>query len=343
MPAPEPVTIGIVNYNGMETVWKTLDSVMGLAYKPVAKIIVVDDNSCDGSPELIQKNYPETILIRLKRNTGSANVRNRILEEAGTNLVFIIDNDITLTPDCLEKLVSVKRSAPPAGIIHPHILDEDDPDEPQPYNGGWIHYPCAFIPGGHPDMNAEYEAFDTVSGAGMLIDKAIADRIGGFDSDYFFNWEDGDFSFRSTISGYPCLNVPRASVYHKSKPRGKSKVFYQVRNRWYFIFKMYSLKTILTCLPAFIVYEISLIGLMLVKKTFFQYLKGNIHAVLYAPRTFKKRRKVQALKKRRDSEVLRADDIYVPESMLGGKIAEKAKGIYTGIFRLYWEGVKDFL
>ena len=343
MQSPEPVTVGIVNYNGMETVGNTLDSVRGLAYEPIKKIIVADDNSTDGSPEFIRENYPEAAIVRLERNTGSASVRNRILEEAGTDLVFIIDNDITLTPDCLDKLVSVKRKAPGAGVIHPHILDEDNPSEPQPYNGGWIHYLCAFIPGRHPDMNAEYEAFDTVSGAGMLIDKTISDRIGGFDSDYFFNWEDGDFTFRSAISGYPCLNVPQAPVYHKSKPRGKSRVFYQVRNRWYFIFKMYSFKTILVCLPAFIVYEISLAGLMLVKKTFFQYLRGNIRAVLDAPRTLRKRRKVQALKKRKDSEALRAGDIYVPESMLGGKLAEKAKNIYTGIFSLYWEGVKDFL
>jgi GT2 family glycosyltransferase len=343
MEANETVTIGVVNYNGRETVIKAIDSIKSAASTNIDRIIIADNNSTDGSPETIENMYPEVLVLHLGKNFGLPYARQKILEQAHTDLVFIIDNDITLTPGCLQKLVSVKRKVHEAGVIHPHILDEDEPDRPQPYNGGWIHYLCAFIPGEHPDLRAEYEVFDTVSGAALLVDRKIAGKTGGFDSDYFFNWEDGDFTFRLSVTGYPCLNVPGAIVYHKSKPRGKSKVFYQVRNRWYFIFKIYSYKTLFVCLSAFVLYEFSLAGLMLLKKTFIEYLRGNISAVLDAPRTLRKRKKVQALKTKKDSEVLKADDMYVPDSMLGGALAEKAKKLYIEIFRLYWEGVKDFL
>ncbi len=340
MKAYEPVTVGVVNYNGIRTVTAALDSVRALEYEPSPAVIVADDCSKDGSAELIEQNYPEAVLIRNPQNSGSARSRNRILEASKTRLVLIIDNDITLTPDCLKKLADVKSKVAEAGVVHPHILDRDDPSLPQPYNGGWIHYLCAFIPRKELTSEKEYEIFDTVSGAAMLIDKEISDKIGGFDDDYFFNWEDGDFTFRCTISGHPCLNVPGARVYHKSKPRGTSKVFYQVRNRWYFIFKTYSFKTIFLCLPAFAAYEVSLAALMALKGTLPEYIRGSVSALADFHRTMAKRKKVQALKVKKDAEVLRAGAIYVPEAMLGGGALNRALEVYTGIFKLYWEGVR---
>jgi len=83
-----------------------------------------------------------------------------------------------------------------------------------------------------------------VSGGTMLVERDKALHIGLFDEDYFFGWEDADFSLRMTISGFKCLNVPQAVVYHKMKKRGLSKAFYQIRNRWYFILKNYSSRTL---------------------------------------------------------------------------------------------------
>ncbi len=343
MKLSEPITVGVVNYNGAPTIAGTLDSVKESRYDNINKIIVLDNNSSDSSASIIKARCPQANLIRLARNSGSAYARNRILRESRTNIVLIIDNDITLTAGCLEKLAAVKEKVPSAGVVHPHIVDRDNPQQPQPYNGGWIHYLCAFIPRKHFHPEKEYEQFDTISGAAMLIDKRISSRIGGFDDDYFFNWEDGDFTFRLTQAGYPCLNVPSAMVYHKSKPRGKSKVFYQVRNRWYFIFKTYSYRTIILCLPALALYELSLAGLMAAKKSFTQYLLGNIQALVDAPATLKKRKKVQALRVKKDSELLKAGDFYVPGSMLGGALQKKAQNLYSLVFRLYWEGIKDFL
>lgn len=343
MKPSEPITVGVVNYNGAPTIAGTLDSIRESRYDNIDKIIVLDNNSSDSSASIIKARCPQANLIRLDWNSGSAHARNRILREARTNMVLIIDNDITLFPGCLKKLAAVKQKAPSAGVVHPHIVDQDNPEQPQPYNGGWIHYLCAFIPRERFHSEEEYERFDAISGAAMLIDKKISSRIGGFDDDYFFNWEDGDFTFRLTQAGYPCLNVPSARVYHKSRPRGKSKVFYQVRNRWYFIFKTYSYKTVILCLPAFALYELSLAVLMAAKKSFTLYLLGNIHALIDAPATLRKRKKVQALRVKKDSELLKAGDFYVPESMLGGALEKKAQKLYSLVFRLYWEGIKDFL
>ncbi len=232
----EKITVGIVNYNGKGCLPDTIAAILHLEYTNI-EIIVVDNNSDDGSREWFEENFPHCRCICLDRNVGPAGAKNIIIEEARTDIIFILDNDITVEPDCLSRLMNIMKRFGNRVVCHPEILDAYDPMAYH-YNGGWIHYLCTFV--SRPDPAAlkkrdEYEIFDAVSGAALLIDRNIARRIGGFDKDYFFNWEDGDFTSRMTLAGYLCVNIPHARVHHRSKPRGTSKVFYQVRNRWFFI------------------------------------------------------------------------------------------------------------
>lgn len=337
-----PVTIVIVNYNSGENIRETLSSIGRLNY-PDVKVIVVDNNSIDNSPDIIKREFPSVKLVSLGKNAGSAAARNIGIRDSLSELVFLLDDDITVHPECLKRLCNIKEKLPLSGALHPTIIDKDDPDKPQLYNGGYIHYLCAFIPGPSRQTGQEYEIFDTVSGGALLIDKTITDRVGNFDADYFFNWEDGDFTFRLTVSGYPCVNVRDAHVYHTIKARGKSKVFYQVRNRWYFILKIYSWKTLIICLPAFIVYEISQAIFLLARGAFCDYIRGTLHAIIDLNKTLRKRKCVQALKTLSDRNTLRAGELYVPEKLLGHKVFRKIRDIYVLAFKLYWDAVKDLL
>lgn len=338
----EPVTIVIVNYNSGEGIRETLKSVDQMNYRDV-NTIVVDNKSSDRSPDIIRKEFPYVKLIRLKKNMGSAAARNIGIVEAAANLVLLLDDDITIHPDCLRQLCRIKSKLPLSGALHPMIMDKDNPDRPQLYNGGYIHYLCAFIPRESYKTEGEYEIFDTVSSGALLIDKTITEKTGGFDGDFFFNWEDGDFTFRLTISGYPCVVVPSALAYHPLKTRGKSRVYYQVRNRWYFILKIYSWKTLIICSPVFIAYELSQAIFLLVKGALIDYTKGTFMAVIDLNKTLRKRKKVQELKILKDRDIFRADDLYVPEKLLGHKIFRKIKDIYVCGFKFYWEAVKNWL
>ena len=338
----EPVTIVIVNYNSGEGIRETLKSVSQMNYEDV-NTIVVDNSSTDNSPDIIRKDFPYFKLISLKKNVGAASARNIGIDEATTDLVFLLDGDVIVHPGCLMELCHVKNKVPLSGALHPMVMDKDNPLKPQLYNGGYIHYLCAFIPRQSYHAQGKYETFDTVPAGALLIDKRITKKTGNFDGDFFFNWEDGDFTFRLTISGYPCVNVPSALVYHPFKSRGKSRVYYQVRNRWYFILKIYSWKTLIICSPAFIIYEISQAMFLLAKGAFIDYIKGTIVAILDLNKTLRKRKKVQELKILKDREIFRADDLYVPEKLLGHKIFHKIKNVYVWGFKFYWEAVKNWL
>jgi hypothetical protein len=253
-----------------------------------------------------------------------------------------MDNDISLERDSLGRLVNVMEKVPRAGVCHPEIRDKADPNVTH-YNGGWIHYLCAYVPrsadSGPPP---EYEIFDTISGGALLIDRNAASRIGWFDEDYFFNWEDGDFTTRLSLAGYLCLNIPGAVVHHRSKPRGTSRVYYQTRNRWFFILKLYSWRTILCVAPMLFFYEISQALFVIFKGALKEYIKGNVAAISMLPRTLKKRKAFQKIKIKRDKEWLRGGDIYIPNNLLNGDIAIFIKKAYCGFFDMYWNVISRF-
>jgi GT2 family glycosyltransferase len=337
----KPVTVGIVNYNGIATISETLSSLQQLDY-PNFEVIVADNCSTDGSREWIQDHHPEVKCLCLESNQGSANARQVLLEASQNEYILFLDNDIALESNALSHLMQVMEKVPNAAACHPDILDNNDPTSYR-YNGGWIHYLCASIPRSLPGKSREeYEIFDVVSGAALLVKREAALKIGGFDSDYFFNWEDGDFTARLTLAGYLCLNVPQAIVHHRSKPRGTSKAFYMVRNRWYFIIKLYSVKTLIFAVPMLLIFEISQGLLLILKGAGKDYFQGNLAVIQALPILLKKRKEFQKLKVKSDHEWLRSGELYIPAGLIKGKVFTFFKQIYNVFFGAYWQLIKPF-
>jgi GT2 family glycosyltransferase len=336
------VTICVINHNGQAELSKTLPALKTLTF-PVTEIIVIDNNSTDGSREWLRECYPEVGCIRLDENQGLPTARNVALGTAETDYVLIIDNDISVMPDTLNHLMNIMQTEAQVGVCHPEILDDSDPTVHH-YNGGWIHYLGTFISRPKPDdafQRPTYEQFDVVSGAALLINRQAALHIGKFDGDYFFNWEDGDFTARLTLAGYRCLNVPPAVVYHRGKPRGTSKVFYQVRNRWYFMLKLYHWRTLVLILPMLCLFELLQAGLLLRKGAFADYWSGNLAVVKDLSKILAKRRAFQDHKKVSDKLWLKAGEMYVPSSInQKSALVDRLQQAFYGLCRVYWRMVR---
>ena len=118
------VTIGITNYNGESTIKETIESIKNLNYTHY-NTILVDDASTDKSLQIINDFYPDIKIIRHSSNMGLSTVRNTIIKESSSNLIFIIDNDIKLHPQCLTHLVKEKRKRQNAIVMTPRILFYD--------------------------------------------------------------------------------------------------------------------------------------------------------------------------------------------------------------------------
>lgn len=334
------VTIGIVNYNGLSSLSSVIDTAKVIDY-PNFRIIVADNASIDGSRDWLKINHKDIRCLSLPFNQGPAGARNAILKASDTPYILFLDNDITLEKDTLKQLVKIAETMPRIAACHPEICDENDPHVYH-YNGGKIHYLGAFISRDLPTGERPfYEIFDIVSGGALLVRRRAAEAVGAFDKDYFFNWEDGDFVARLTLSGYQCVNVPGANVHHIGKPRGAQKAYYMVRNRWFFILKLYDFKTIILLFPALLVFEIIQGSFLLVNGNLLAYLQGNVAVLKNLPKILKKRQKFQTLKIIQDKDWLHSGEIFTSQSLLANKplINRLRTGIFQ-LFNLYWQFIR---
>ncbi len=332
------VTIGVVNYNGADVLPETIAALRRLDY-PAFDILVVDNGSTDGSREWLRWQCGGVRCVFLEKNLGLPAARNVILGHATSDYVFIVDNDIRVEPDTLIILMKTLRTMPQAGLCHPEIKDSGDPDVCH-YNGGRIHCLCALVARDAPLADADrpaFEVFDVISGAALLIRRNFALAIDGFDGDYFFNWEDGDFTARMTLAGFQCLNVPSAVVHHRGKPRETSKAFYQIRNRWYFILKMYDWRTLFLLAPMLLAFEMVQLTFLLLKGAGRDYWRGTIAAARDVPKILAKRRKFMKVKKVKDRNWLHAGDLYVPSRLdaHAGLFFQLKRACFS-IFDTYW-------
>ena len=109
----------------------------------------------------------------------------------------------------------------------------------------------------------------TVSGAAFLIRRDLFEFLGGFDASFFLYMEDTDLSLRVRLTGLHILFVPDAVVYHDYRLRfGSRKIYYQERNRYVMMLKVFQWRTLLALLPALLLAETVTWGFVLSHEPF---------------------------------------------------------------------------
>jgi GT2 family glycosyltransferase len=337
------VTVSVLNYNGRSLIGDTIESILDLDYR-VSAIIVVDDGSTDGSVEYIRKRYPEIRVVEMGDNTKMLNkVRNKAISAATSDYILISDNDITFRRDCLGILLKTIEDHPDAAVLMPRVLYKHDKDRIY-IDSNRLHYVCASIDENRNKRLCEildYEEPVRSFGCGiMLIDKKKAQAVGFFDEDYVMGWgDDGEFHHRVNLAGMVCYSVPQAIVYHEAF-KGRPRVYGQIRNRWFFILQTYSWKTILLISPALVLYEFSLILLLLARNSVQDYIRACVDVLLNFGKIMSKRKKVFRYKVIPDVELMTSGSIYIPSDFTGNSLFEAGSSMANTFFTIYWELIK---
>jgi GT2 family glycosyltransferase len=127
------VAILILNRNGLRNTLETLESVRGLRY-PNLSVFLVDNGSTDGSVETIAREFPEVHLIVSQENLGVAAGRNlgveTIVLHRDDAYVMLLDNDVTLEPYLLDKLIEAAERDDILGIVGSIVYYHSDPRRP---------------------------------------------------------------------------------------------------------------------------------------------------------------------------------------------------------------------
>jgi len=107
----------VVNYNGADRVLRAIEALLAQT-TPLEDIVVVDNQSTDGSPDQILETFPSVRLLALPSNVGLPAARNAGIRELGCEYVLLVDHDIYLEPDGVCRLLE-SFEAPDVAVVCP--------------------------------------------------------------------------------------------------------------------------------------------------------------------------------------------------------------------------------
>jgi GT2 family glycosyltransferase len=239
------LSIIIVNYNVSYFLEQTLRSVKNALRNIEAEVFVVDNNSVDQSVEMVKDKFPEAILIENKVNVGFSKANNQAIKLAKGEYVLLLNPDTVVEEDTFEKCIAFMDKTPDAGGLGVKMVDGKGKFLPESKRGlptPWVAFSkmtglSAFFPksklfGGYHLTYLDKEKIheiEILSGAYMLMRKAVLDKVGLLDEDYFMYGEDVDLSYRIIKGGYKNYYFPETRIIHyKGESTKKSSVNYVI-------------------------------------------------------------------------------------------------------------------
>lgn len=226
---PAELSVIIVNWNTRELLRRCLDSLAADAGTHALETIVVDNGSRDGSREMLRAEYPGVVLIENAHNAGFARANNQGAERASAPLLLLLNSDAAVLPGALASALMVMRAHPHVGIAGLRLLNDDRTLQPSgkrfptlastivgllPVPERWRHAYDAWR-NRRDDAGAEGLSYvDEVSGAAMVVHRALFRDLGGFDPAFYFFGEDVDLCWRAHERGHAVAYLPSARVIH---------------------------------------------------------------------------------------------------------------------------------
>jgi N-acetylglucosaminyl-diphospho-decaprenol L-rhamnosyltransferase len=335
---PADVEVAIVAHDSRETLPATLQA-LAAAGCPPHRITVVDVASTDATGEWIASAHPGVRVRRLDRNDGPNPGRNIGLTEASQPLVLLMDADVRVRADTVQRLRDEMRADRSIKVGSPIVVDQQQPDRIQ-YAGGAVHFICEAVnPWAGRTLGERGPAPQNIGAASacaLLIDRQAAAEIGLFDERYFMGKDDGDFIHRMKIAGYKVWEVPQAIVLHNTRQRSDWMFYYQIRNRWHFILKNYEARTILGLLPMLAIHEPLQLAVLAAKGHLGTYVRAVGGLVRMLPALPRDRALVRRIRRVHDRDLLVSDPMIVREDIAATAIARRGKKTYDGMLVRYW-------
>ncbi len=205
----------VLAWNGMDYLGDCLDAVLAQEYADF-EVIVVDNQSADGSADFVAAHYPQVRLIRNDRNLGFSGGNNVGLQAAEGDIFVLLNQDTKVQPGWLSALATTLED-PTIGIAGCKLLY---PDGTIQHAGGRIVNArgAAEHIGRHEPDRGQYDQLrdvDYVTGAAMALTRATWQRIGPLDEGFFpAYYEDTDWCYRARGAGLRVVYCPAAVAIH---------------------------------------------------------------------------------------------------------------------------------
>src|SRR5579862_3495241 len=220
------VSITIVTFNSGRFIKRCIESVLEQNY-PFKEIIVIDNNSSDGTIDILEPFEDRCRIVYNEENIGFAAAQNQAIGLSRAEWVLTLNPDVLLLQGFIEAMVNAGNLDSRVGTVCGKLLTMsstfDFPEEPLVDSTGIYFTPnLRHLDRGSLEVdNGHYRDYEYVFGAtaaAALYRRDMIDDIsvGGefFDSDFFVYREDADVAWRAQLMGWRCLYVPFARGYH---------------------------------------------------------------------------------------------------------------------------------
>jgi N-acetylglucosaminyl-diphospho-decaprenol L-rhamnosyltransferase len=227
--APQPpIAVAVVSWNTRDLLDRCLQSLWPDADAGRATVWVVDNNSADGSAEMVRTQHPWATLIASDANLGFGAAVNLVAERTRGPWLVAANADVTLEPDALQRLRMTAEALPQIGMVGPRLLllDGSTQVSVRPFPGMRMALLLAL----HADRfsaraaralraPAAWEPPATapvpwIAGALVLMSRAAFTALGGFDPNQWLYGEDLDLCWRMRQAGWEIVYEPAARVHH---------------------------------------------------------------------------------------------------------------------------------
>ena len=339
----------VVNYNGAGFLADTLDAAVSQAAS-FCEILMVDNGSSDDSVTIARR-FTGVDVVELGENRGASAVRNAALARAASDVVILVDSDVRLAPECASRLVEAHAAHERIAAAMPRVLYDSDRERIQ-YDGADWHFlglqsphRCDRLIRGEPEVTHDIGSLIT---ACCLVDRS---RTGPapFDEDFFIYLEDHDFGVRMRSAGHRLLSVPSAHCYHAEGTPGLSiralggyssmRVFCLIRNRWQFIAKSYSARTLRLLAPLLLLYELAQIALVIRKGWFREWARAVGWMIRHGPDLIRRRRRVQEARRLPDGELMSGGRIPFRDELAAGGLERRGRECLESVCAAYWRRI----
>ena len=253
------LSVIIVNYNVKYFLEQCLCSLRQAIGSLKVEVIVVDNNSTDGSEAYLSEKFSFVRFIDNKSNDGFAKANNQALKLSSGRYILFLNPDTIIPEDCFTQCISFIESKPDAGALGIRMIDGSGAflkESKRGYPSPWVSF-CkmsgltSLFPSsrvfasyylGNLSSN-QNQKVEALSGAFMLIKKEVLKITGGFDERFFMYAEDIDLSYRINKAGFGNYYLSESTIIHfkgesTTKDARYLKLFYRAMAQ--FVQKHYS-------------------------------------------------------------------------------------------------------
>ena len=318
-----------VNFNGKKFLKDCIESLKKQKFNGEMEMIIVDNNSTDGSIDFIKSNYQDVILIENTENKGHSEASNQGAEIAQGDYLFFIDNDTVFEENCIHELLYVFTKYEDCGAVGGMIKDYGNSNIIQDFglNMDIFGYPVSdtgsMFGYSVKDNNTFKQIKEVfyVSSCCLMVPTIYFKQVEGFDLSYFIYKDDFDLCWRIRLLGNNIYVTPHAKIYHKmgvtlggtSVTGSKiykttlTKRYYSERNTIRTLLKNYSFKILFFVLPCYLMLNAAEIFILSFKnpKIAGIYIRSYLWNMENLRDVLQHRKKIQHTRKIGDIQVLK--------------------------------------